>query len=232
MMPFFAVLMILIMSGCGGRVAGEPVFSASAGDVKPGEPLGTTFTVSGNLTYDKVWDAAMAAMSTNMTVIEQHKPTGVIKSKGGEKIVGLFITPTAPKAIEYRIETSSVRPLGLNSTNGRGWEPVVVRDFKAALYSTAISAASHPPQRNECVDHQADSSQRSWTDLCHRGWELDSTTSACLTDEPRSRSADHSDWQDYAHGGDSHRQVSVLYLVVQHPLCGTLKPGYGRPIKP
>lgn len=144
-----AIVVILALSGCSGKMRGEPVFGVSAGDVKPGEPLGTTFTVSGTLTYDKVWDAAMVAMSHDMTVIESHKPTGVIKSKGGEKIVGLFITPTAPKAMEYRIETSSVRPLGLNSTNGRGWDPVVVRDFKAAL--AKVTPAQPPSETSAWI---------------------------------------------------------------------------------
>lgn len=133
---YWAVATSVALSGC-GTVGGEPAFVVNAHDLKRGDPNGVSFTVNGRPGYDKIWSAAVSAMSNGMTIIESHKPTGVIKSRVGTapsgKIVGMFITPTAPRAIEYQVETSSVRPLGWNSLNGRGWEPTVVENFKEAL---------------------------------------------------------------------------------------------------
>lgn len=130
------VLLALALSAC-GSIRGEQAFVVGPEHMQPGRPEGVTLAVSGNHSYDKVWAAGLAAMSKGMTVIESHKPSGVIKSRVGAapsgKIVGFFITPTTPRAIEYRIETSSVKPVGLNSLSGRGWETSVVEDFKAAL---------------------------------------------------------------------------------------------------
>jgi hypothetical protein len=131
-----AIGRVLSLSAC-GTLWGEPVFVVDAHHVQPGMAEGATFKVKGNHGYDKVWNAAMVAMSHGMTVIESHKPTGTIKSRVGSapsgKVVGFYITPTAPKAIEYRIETNSIQPIGFNSVNGRGWEPSVVEAFNAAL---------------------------------------------------------------------------------------------------
>jgi len=131
-----ALACVLTLAAC-GSYRGEQVFVVGPEHVQPGRPEGVTLTIAGSHSYDKVWGAAMTAMSKDMTVIESHKPSGVIKSRVGAapsgKIVGLFITPTTPRAIEYRIETSCVQPVGLNSLSGRGWEPAVVEDFKAAL---------------------------------------------------------------------------------------------------
>ncbi len=136
MRTFPAILLMLSLSAC-GTMGGEPVFVVDAHNVQPGMFEGTSFKVKGSHGYDKVWNAAIVAMSKDMTVIESHKPSGVIKSRVGSapsgKIVGFYITPTAPKAIEYRIETNSIRPIGINSVNGRGWEPSVVEAFNAAL---------------------------------------------------------------------------------------------------
>jgi len=136
-MGCLSALLGLALTACGVSRTGEPVFRVGAEDVQPGEPLGVSFTVSGIGGYERIWSAAMTAMSDDMTIIESHKPTGTIKSRIGTapsgKVVGLFITPTAPNAIEYRIETSSVAPLGFNSLNGRGWEPAVVEKFNTAL---------------------------------------------------------------------------------------------------
>ena len=122
-----------------GTYGGEKVFVVDAEDIQRGSAMGASFTVRGSVGYDRIWNAAMAAMSKDMTVIEGHKPTGTIKSRIGAapsgKIVGFWITPTAPSANEYRIETSSVKPIGFNSTNGRGWDPIVVDNFNAALDS-------------------------------------------------------------------------------------------------
>lgn len=131
------VAIALMLSACGSMRGGDPQFVVGPEDVQPGRPEGVTLTIAGGHGYDKVWGAALAAMSRGMTVIESHKPSGVIKSRVGAapsgKIVGMFITPTTPRAIEYRIETSSVRPLGMSGISGRGWEPSVIEEFKSAL---------------------------------------------------------------------------------------------------
>jgi hypothetical protein len=130
------LLMATGLSGC-GTYQGEKVFVVDASDLKPGNTLGASFTAKGQHSYDKVWKAAMTAMSTDMTVMESHRPSGVIKSRIGAapsgKVVGFWITPTLPNAPSYRIETLSVRPIGINSVGGTAWEPKVVEDFEAAL---------------------------------------------------------------------------------------------------
>lgn len=132
-----ASIALLAMGGCGAMRGGDPQFVVGPQDLQPGRPEGVTLTVPGRFSYDQVWNAALAAMSQGKTVVESHKPTGVIKSRIGAApsgpMVGIFITPTTPRAAEYRVETSSVKPLGFNAISGRGWEPAVVEDFKAAL---------------------------------------------------------------------------------------------------
>jgi hypothetical protein len=72
-----------------------------------------------------------------MSVMESHKPSGVIKSRVGAapsgKVVGFWITPTTANASQYTVHTLSVRPIGFTSINGKAWEPKVVDDFLAAL---------------------------------------------------------------------------------------------------
>jgi hypothetical protein len=124
------------LAGCGSW-GGEKLFVVDASDLRPGNALAAAFSTQGPYTYDQVWKAAMTAMSNGMTVMESHKPSGVIKSRigaaPGGKVVGFWITPTLPNAPSYRIETLSVRPIGINSVGGTAWEPKVVEDFNAAL---------------------------------------------------------------------------------------------------
>lgn len=131
-----AVGLLWLLSAC-GTYQGEPVFVVDAHHVQPGMVEGAVFKVKGNHGYDKVWQAATLAMSKGMTVIESHKASGTIKSRVGAapsgKVVGFYITPTSDRAAEYRIETNSIRPIGINSVNGRGWEPSVVEAFNASL---------------------------------------------------------------------------------------------------
>lgn len=126
----------LTLAGC-GTYGGEKLFAVDAQDIRPGHPQAVAFTVKGEFGYDQIWKAAMTAMSDGMTVIESHKASGVIKSRIGAApsgtIVGFFITPTAPHAAQYRVETISIRPIGFQSLNGRGWEPKVVERFDTAL---------------------------------------------------------------------------------------------------
>lgn len=97
---------------------------------------GANFTIRGK-TYDQIWNAAIKAMSTDMQIVESHKPSGTIKSRVGMapsgKVVAFFIQPTGP-AVDYTITVVSKVPMQ-RDFEGRDWEPSVVEDFKAALNS-------------------------------------------------------------------------------------------------
>jgi hypothetical protein len=124
------------LAGC-GTWGGEKMFFVDAQAVKPGMAVARAFGVKGHHGYDKIWAAALKAMGNDKTILESHKPSGVIKSRAGSAatgtVIGFFITPTAPNAPEYRIETVSVRAIGINSVGAEGWDPKVVEDFDAFL---------------------------------------------------------------------------------------------------
>jgi hypothetical protein len=117
---------------------GKKLWAVDATDVDRGDVRGASFKVRGDGGYDRVWAAAMAAMSKDMTILESHKPSGSIKSRqGAGKVVGFWITPTLPNAPEYRIETSMRKAIGVNSLNDGGWDSAVVDNFMAALGAKA-----------------------------------------------------------------------------------------------
>ena len=124
------------LCGC-GTYGGQQLFVVGPEHVKAGDPQGASFGVKGKVSYDQVWKAAQSAMSQGMTIIESHKPSGVIKARVGSaptgKVVGFFISPTTPHADRYLVDTVSVKPIGLNSTKGKGWDPEVIDNFNAAL---------------------------------------------------------------------------------------------------
>jgi hypothetical protein len=124
------------LHGCAAQLNGEKLFVVDPGDVRQGDPLAASFAVKKGLGYDRVWSAAMTAMGKDMTIIESHKPSGTIKSRMGNKIVGFWITPTSPTAAVYTIETLRVQPLGFNGVgakDAKGWEPAVIDRFNSAL---------------------------------------------------------------------------------------------------
>ncbi len=96
---------------------------------------GASFAVTGR-SYDQVWRAATVAMSTDMTIVESHRPSGVIKSRvvNGTpgKVVGFFIQPTDEQAARYTITIVNRKPLQTDSVD-RDWEPSVWEDFRRAL---------------------------------------------------------------------------------------------------
>lgn len=96
---------------------------------------GMSFVVRGRR-YDEIWNAGLKAMSTDMHIVESHKPSGTIKSRVGTapggKVVGFFIQPTVP-AEQYMVTVVSKAWTFPESPNARDWEPSVVEDFKAAL---------------------------------------------------------------------------------------------------
>jgi hypothetical protein len=126
----FAALTVALLSACS-------VWTVDPGELQRGAVDGVTFTTSGRPTYDRVWSAAMKAMSNGMTVVESHKPSGVIRSRVGTehacKVVALFISPTLPRAPQYSVELVSKRPMGIGQPERQNWEPSVVEDFHAAL---------------------------------------------------------------------------------------------------
>jgi hypothetical protein len=107
----------------------------STDSLQPNSGKGASFAVTGK-SYEQIWRAANVAMSTDMSITESHKPSGVIKSrvvKGtAGKVVGFFITPTDENAPRYTITIVSKKPLQTEFVD-RDWEPSVWEDFKQAL---------------------------------------------------------------------------------------------------
>lgn len=127
-----AMTVLVGLSACG-------VMTVSTDELRPGAFGGITLETKANkVTYEQVWRAAISAMGSGMTIVESHKPSGTIKSRVGSapsgKVVAIFITPTDAHAPQYKVQVISKTPRGFNSpSDGRMWEPSVVRDFEAAL---------------------------------------------------------------------------------------------------
>lgn len=96
--------------------------------------FGDHYIVTGK-NYEQIWHAATVAMSTDMNIVESHKPSGIIKSKvvngTAGKVVGFFIQPTDANASRYKINIVSKKPLQSNYDSDG--EPSVWEDFKHAL---------------------------------------------------------------------------------------------------
>lgn len=96
--------------------------------------FGDHYLVTGK-NYEQIWRAATVAMSTDMNIVESHKPSGVIKSKvvNGTrgKVVGFFIQPTDENAPRYKINIVSKKPF--QSDFDKDGEPSVWEDFKREL---------------------------------------------------------------------------------------------------
>lgn len=107
----------------------------STNDLQLSNGKGKSFVVSGR-NYEQIWHAATVAMSTDMKIVDSHKPSGVIKSRvvnGTQgKVVGFFIQPTDQQAPNYTITIVSKKPLQTEFVD-RDWEPSVWEDFKAAI---------------------------------------------------------------------------------------------------
>jgi hypothetical protein len=97
--------------------------------------FGDKYLVTGK-SYDQIWRAAMVAMSTDMNIVESHKPSGIIKSKvvngTAGKVVGFFIQPTDENAPQYKINIVSKKPFQSTDFDKDG-EPSVWEDFKKAI---------------------------------------------------------------------------------------------------
>lgn len=96
--------------------------------------FGDHYLVTGK-NYEQIWRAATVAMSTDMNIVESHKPSGVIKSKvvNGTrgKVVGFFIQPTDENSPRYKINIVSKKPF--QSDFDKDSEPSVWEDFKREL---------------------------------------------------------------------------------------------------
>ncbi len=105
-----AVSLALALGGCA-------VFTVDPNEIQRGNADGVTFTVPGRPSYDQVWDASLKAMGQGMNVVSSHKPSGVIRSRIGTapsgKVMALFITPTDPRAAQYRVELVAKAPMGM-----------------------------------------------------------------------------------------------------------------------
>ena len=130
MKKIFSLMLSVMLSACA-------VMTVNEHELQPGSADGVTFSTTGRPTYDKVWEAATKAMSNGMKIVYSHKPSGTIKSRVGSdhtgKVVAIFITPTTPRATEYKIELVSKKPMGFGQPEKRNWEPSVVKDFEEAL---------------------------------------------------------------------------------------------------
>jgi hypothetical protein len=123
----FSGLLALLITGCSIPV--------STDRLQLGNGQGARFDIQGK-SYEQIWRAATIAMSQDMNIVENHKPSGVIKSRVTTgtrgKVVGFFITPTDPNATRYSVVIVSRKP---NQTDfvDRDWEPSVWEDFNNAL---------------------------------------------------------------------------------------------------
>jgi hypothetical protein len=120
-----AVTMMLPLSAC-----------VSTDSLQLSNGKGASYVVTGR-SYEQVWRAAGVAMSNDMTIVESHKPSGVIKSRvvNGTpgKVVGFFIQPTDESSPRYTITIVSKKPLQPELVDRDG-EPSVWEDFKRSLH--------------------------------------------------------------------------------------------------
>lgn len=116
-------------------LAGFLAACASTDNLQISNGKGANFNVSGK-SYEQIWRAATQAMSTDMQIVESHKPSGVIKSRVVDgtagKVVAFFVQPTDERAPHYTITIMSQKPLQTEFVE-RDWEPSVWEDFKQAL---------------------------------------------------------------------------------------------------
>lgn len=122
-MKIIILLFSLLLSGC-----------VSTDNLQSNGDFGDHYVVTGK-TFTQIWQAATVAMSTDMNIVESHKPSGVIKSKvvngTAGKVVGFFIQPTDENAPSYKINIVSKKPF--QSRYDREGEPSVWEDFKHAI---------------------------------------------------------------------------------------------------
>lgn len=137
-------LVVLALAGCA-------VSTVHPSELQRGDPGAMVFGTGGGPTYAEVWDAAVYAMGRGMQIEDSDRASGTLRARiGGAptgKVVALFITPTSPTALEYRIELVSKAPMGLGQPERRTWEPQVARDLQAALRDPALARQANGGRR-------------------------------------------------------------------------------------
>ncbi|MDO9437315.1 hypothetical protein [Hydrogenophaga sp.] len=126
-----ALTLLLTLGACA-------VFTVDPNEIQRGSADGVTFTVPGRPTYDQVWAASLKAMGQGMNVVSSHKPSGTIRSRIGSapsgKVMALFISPTDPRAAQYRIELVGKSPMGMGQPERHHPEyAVVAQNVQVAL---------------------------------------------------------------------------------------------------
>lgn len=109
---------------------------ATLHSLEPGHDSKHTFN---DKTYDQVWNAAIKASTTILTVVESDKEKGVIKCEKGAgmatwgEVVGIFITKKSDRAVDLEVE--SLKRSSLQIT-GQNWEKTIIERIKAELNVT------------------------------------------------------------------------------------------------
>jgi hypothetical protein len=98
---------------------------------------GTSFTVQGH-SYNEVWNAAVVAMTRQLTIVSQDKSTGEIRAEKGVgmatwgEVVGVFISPPNPSAKTFTISVDSKKRDTFQIT-GQDWTQNIIADMQAQL---------------------------------------------------------------------------------------------------
>ncbi len=89
-------------------------------------------------TYDQVWKASIAVVSRQLTIIEESKDAGTIKSESkagfttyGE-VVGVFIRPHDATATSFQVEVVSLKRDAIQIT-GQDWTNTIIAGIRAEL---------------------------------------------------------------------------------------------------
>ena len=118
------VLFSLLLSSC-----------ATIEDLRPG--TGSVIDIKGR-TYDQIWKAAVKATNKNLTIVYNNKSRGEIRAEAAAKIaswgevVGVFITPTTPRASKYTVEVVSQTRSKIQMT-GQNWERSILASIQVDL---------------------------------------------------------------------------------------------------
>ncbi len=108
---------------------------ATVEDLRPG--TGSVITIEGK-TFEQIWKAAIKATNKNLTIVYNNKQRGEIRAEAAAKIaswgevVGVFISPTTPKAAKYTVEVVSQTRSKIQLT-GQNWERSILASIQVDL---------------------------------------------------------------------------------------------------